>query len=168
MAENLAAYIQREPDLAPRNLAELRMVPGWESIDVRKLRQLVTFYGSGKVNLNTATPDVLGVLGVSGQAVGVMTSFLSGPNGVVGDEDDAYFKGLSEIEPRLQEFGVDGRTLAEWTEIVQQGHVDVRSQYYRIRARSYSEVTGRQYEIDSIVCTDSLGAIVSWQERQPG
>jgi hypothetical protein len=167
MAENLVAYLKGNPPTVPRTPRDLRGIPGWEGLDVAELAPLVSFYGTGRVNLNTASPNVFKLLGLSDRAIREMTRFLSGPNGLRGDADDRFFKGLGEIKPRLREFGVDARARAEWADAIQKGRLTVHSEYYRVRARSVSESTGRQYEVEAIVRADASGTVIAWREYQP-
>lgn len=44
------------------SLEELRLMPGGEDLDLCRLSELATVYGRGKVNLNTASPEVLRLL----------------------------------------------------------------------------------------------------------
>ena len=131
------------------------------------LDRLVTFFGAGRVNLNSATPQVLALLGVTQRAVTTMAAFLAGPDGYRGTEDDRYFKGLSEVIPRLRDRGADSAVAAEWAKVIQAGRVTVRSEYYAVRIRAVRLANGRQFEIDAMVNADSSAAIVDWREVQP-
>jgi len=167
MAENLNAYMSSEPVMPPRALEDLRVVSGWESVDFSELSWLITFYGSGKINLNTASTDVLRLQGLSDRSVVLLESFRSGPNGVKGDSDDRFFKGLSEIVPRLDEYGAADDILLEYNNAIQLGSLTPKSEYYRVRARSINETTGRQFEVRAIVNVEDNGTIVAWEEYQP-
>ncbi len=167
MARNLSAYLTAERAAPPQALSELQALPGWEGLDAGRLRALVTFHGAGQVNLNTAPPQVFRLLGISTYAIRELLEYLSGPNGVRGDTDDRFFKGLSEIEPMLEEYGVEDDTLIEWVEAAQEGLLTVKSEHYRVRARALAETTGEQYEVDAVVRADETGTIVAWREHQP-
>lgn len=167
MATNLVAYAQSTTLQPLQSLAALRAVPGWEFIDLEQLTDLVTFHGEGQVNVNTASTEVLRLLGMSERAIVDLNRFLDGTNGQRGDDDDRFFKGVSEIALRLSEHGVSPKVVAEWTRAVDQRLITTRSEYYRVRARSIQESSGRQYEVDAIIRVDDDGTILTWREYQP-
>ncbi len=168
MARQLMDYIAANGDAPPRNLQALRVVPGWGLIDLAPLAPLVTFYGEGRVNLNSASAAVTALFGISRRAVRGLDEFLAGPNGKRGDEDDRYFKGISEIGTRLQDYGLREQSLSEWNALVQSGRVGVRSTHYRVRARAVREATGEQYEIETILRVDGGAAHkLTWKENRP-
>jgi hypothetical protein len=114
MAEDLRHYLQMNPSAIIRGPEDLATVPGWQNVDFGSIAHLVTFYGSGKVNVNTASSQVLELLGVSRRATGEMHRYLAGPNGVRGDEDDRHFAAVNDIVPALRDFGVGAGVLREW------------------------------------------------------
>jgi hypothetical protein len=86
---------------------------------------------------------------------------------VRGDQDDRFFKGLTEMEPRLRDFGMDSGARTEWMDRIREDLLTTHSEYYRVRARALNEETGGQYEVAAIVHADRTGSIVAWWEHQP-
>ena len=79
MAESLAERAAAGLNMPWRDLEDLRTVPGWEFVDLEPLRGLVTFFGDGRVNVNTASSEVWALLGVSLATRVEMAEFLAGP-----------------------------------------------------------------------------------------
>ena len=168
MARQLDEHLAANREAPPRSLEDLRAVAGWALVDLEPLRPLVTFYGEGRVNLNSASPRVLALLGLSEPAIRELGEFLAGPNGARGDEDDRFFKGVSEITTRLREYGLRARSLSEFTPLIASGRVGVRSIHYRVHVRALREATGEQYEIESILRVDDGAAEkLTWREHRP-
>ncbi len=167
MAQDLAAYVQTSPDAVLQTPEDLRRIPGWEGIDAAELARLITFFGDGRVNLNTASTQVLDILGIPRRAIRDLQEYLSGPNGTRGDEDDLFFKGVSEIGPRLDEARMDEETVEFWSEIAEMGAMTLSSRHYRVRARAIDESSGRQHEVEAIVHLDDQATILAWWEHRP-
>jgi hypothetical protein len=168
MGRQLMDHLAANPERPPRRIEDLSAVPGWNALDLDPLRPLVTFHGEGRVNINSAAPAVLTLLGLSSRAVREMQDFLAGPNGQRGDADDRFFKGVSEVSTRLREYGLRTRVLSEWSAMLQSGRVGVRSTHYRVYARAVREATGEQYEVESILRVDGgFAQPLTWRERRP-
>jgi hypothetical protein len=165
MAQNLATLVARRQ--APQSLGSLWEVPGWEGVNLASLGGLVTFWGDGKINVNTAPAEVLRLLGLTDRAVQAMVRFRAGPDRTRGTGDDRFFKGLDEIVPRLLESGVEVDAASEWAALLPKDLLTVRSRYYRVAVRAADGETGEEYEIGAVVRADSLATIMAWREARP-
>lgn len=58
----VAKVAWRPPGLPLRSLETLRMIPGGDRIDLDRLAEWATVYGSGKININTADLDLLKIV----------------------------------------------------------------------------------------------------------
>lgn len=69
-----------------------------------KLKNYITIYGSGKINVNTASGVVLLALGINQDLVDKIVSFRLGEDGIIGSSDDNIFEAPSNIVPKLSQF----------------------------------------------------------------
>lgn len=90
-------------------IEELRYMRGVEEEDWMGtrdrpgLRDLATVYGYGKINFNTASREVLScVPRLSDTAIEAILQYRSGPDGVLGSEDDTGFRNYMEVEEYLR------------------------------------------------------------------
>ncbi len=167
MAEALIAWFIRHPDITFWSIEDLRAVPGWATADLEAINRLITFYGAGKININTTSPDVLRLAGLSNRAVGEMLEFMAGQDRVRGTEDDQFFKGTSEIVPRLEEWEMREDQLDEWQEAIDREWFTTLSRFFHVRARSINETTGKQFEVNGVIELDEVATVVAWREYQP-
>jgi general secretion pathway protein K len=123
------------------------------------LCDLLTVYGDGLVNLNTASADVLAsVSGVNVESARAFTAYRNGNDGEVGTADGVVFKSLDDLKgaPSLSEF--------DYLRLREVGKVT--SEYFSIRSTASEEGTVQQVQIEATVRRTAEGVIVlSWAER---
>ena len=97
-------------------IGEIRSLEGmndrlWEgSGDTPAVRDLLTVWGDGRVNVNTASEEVLGCIpGLSSTALAAILTHRAGPDGDLGTPDDARFQDLAAIGAAL---GISAEQLA--------------------------------------------------------
>ena len=73
--------------------------------DWTKLKNSVTIYGDGKININTATTFTLECIGFPSSLIEKITSYIAGADGILHTDDDNYFNTPEEIIEKLEEFG---------------------------------------------------------------
>jgi len=78
-------------------LDELLFVKGMTPAVFDKVRPYVTVYGSGHVNMNTASREVLAALGFSAAGVETIVQYRSGADGIDGTTDDRNFTSAGSI-----------------------------------------------------------------------
>jgi type II secretory pathway component PulK len=69
-------------------LQELLLVKGMTNEVFEKIKKYITIYGDGKININTASAEVLAALGLSNTLVSKIIAFRCGEDGIVGSADD--------------------------------------------------------------------------------
>ena len=89
-AEELVLQRTTPPGKRVAHLGELARLPGFDKDQMERLEPLVSVHGTG-VNLNTASPDVLGRLLISPDTVTRIVNFRLGPDGKWGTPDDGIF-----------------------------------------------------------------------------
>lgn len=132
-----------ESQLKPFALKEeLLLVDGMAKEIFLQFKDLITVYGYGVVNINTASEEALRVLGLSDDTIEVILSYRLGADGEAFTGDDAVYDFL----PPYVTANLFGTT----------------SNYLRLNVAA--QVLGRSVKDYSIVLEVSSGRILSWQE----
>ncbi|MFA5157310.1 MAG: hypothetical protein WC532_08045 [Candidatus Omnitrophota bacterium] len=141
---------------------ELLLVKGMDENIFSKVRNYVTIYGSGRVNINTASKLVLTALGLDENIVKNIILFRAGEDRVTGTEDDNIFVQASEIVPKLSEFAhLSSSELAQLTDISGK-YLGVRSENFFVRCRVKLNNSANVSDIYCIL--DRNGKILYWRE----
>jgi type II secretory pathway component PulK len=142
-------------------LDEILLVKGMTTEIFEKVKDYITIYGDGKVNINTASKEILLVLGLDEAVVNMIRLYRRGEDGLPGTEDDNVFAKHSSIVPSISQFyHLSDSQLANLTQNVQ----------YLVTNSSNFTVTGiatlNKGKISSEVgCViDRDGAILYWHE----
>lgn len=72
----------------------------------KQLKDFVTVYGGGRVNINTVGPDVLAALGASQSLIVRIQEYRAGDDGVDGTADDRAFSDVYRIAEVLEPYGL--------------------------------------------------------------
>lgn len=145
-------------------LDEILLVKGMSQDIFEKVRNLLTIYGDGRVNFNTASSAVLLALGLGQVTVDKILTFRKGKDGVEVTEDDGIVGHLDLIVQYLGEAAVS-LTPDEIAQLsfLAQNFLTIQSHYFMINSRvSSREGTGRAAEVLCIV--DREGKILYWKE----
>ncbi|MBI4835435.1 MAG: general secretion pathway protein GspK [Planctomycetes bacterium] len=140
---------------------ELMLVKGVTADIYRKIKDTITVYGSGRININTATEQSLIALGLPASLIRKISRFRLGKDNAIGTEDDNIVTKtegivalLSQVEP------LSGDESAKLNDLVIQDLITVESRYFRIKAKGTVNEKTRQ-----ITCVVRRGGgIVFWQE----
>lgn len=163
------------PGQSFRNLAEVRLLPGGEALDLDRLANMATVHGSGRVNVNTACADVLRLL---------VESLDAGESGGVADRlvermQEARQRGRAAEaltpEALAHWLGVDARIglppeeAALVGRLAEGGGIDVRSSAFEGVAVGTAPLpvpAGHQARVRiGFVWDREAGQIVQWEER---
>ncbi|MCF7875338.1 MAG: general secretion pathway protein GspK [Candidatus Omnitrophica bacterium] len=79
------------------HIEELLLVKDMTKEIFSKIKETITIYGNGKVNINTAGFSVLNGLGLDSSFAKRIIEFRKGPDGQIGTEDDILFTSTSQI-----------------------------------------------------------------------
>jgi hypothetical protein len=113
-------YPYEAKDAPFETLEEVCLVKGFNANIFEKLRNYITIYGSGRVNINTAGRVVLLSLGFSPMMVDRVISARAGKDGVAGTEDDVVFISTAEVAPAVtQTGGVSVSELAAFNDVLE-------------------------------------------------
>ncbi|MCK5081544.1 MAG: general secretion pathway protein GspK [Candidatus Omnitrophica bacterium] len=113
-------------------LEELMLVKGMTQPIFDKLKDRITVYGAGAVNINTVDTMVLEGLGLESDLACEIVSFRSGNDGLVGTEDDNVFQDTESILGSLSsEIGLSPANSEVLEGLINSGIIGVRSDYFR-------------------------------------
>ena len=159
-------YLSLEKPHRPKNgkfevIEELLLVKGISPEVFSKIRGLITVYGDGRVNINTANRDVLCALGLDAESADRIISFRDGADRIEGTEDDNALKDPSTIVNDIRlGAGLDQAGINRLIEIVSRGILAVNSTNFMVEAEGR---IGRRTE--RIICvTDKGKNIEYWRE----
>lgn len=119
-------------------LEELSMIDGFKPETVNKLKDYVTIYGDGAININTAPKEILQAFGLSEESAQDILSYRKGADGKIATEDDKAILEINELnaEPAMSEI-FRGRTLspedaALINKLITTLMLTTKSQFYKI------------------------------------
>lgn len=128
---------------------------------------LITVYGEGKVNINTASGEVLRVLGLDDDLVEIISRFRKGDDGEEGTEDDRIFEDVGGILNDLRSFTIlSHEEELQMIELLTKNLLAVRSE--NLKLNILTEVSGQPIKAFAIICKKGSGTffkIRHWQER---
>ncbi|MBF0253009.1 MAG: hypothetical protein HQL29_04255 [Candidatus Omnitrophica bacterium] len=102
------------------------------------LRPLLTVYGSGKVNINNVSSEVLDVMGLHESLIDDIIEVRLGSDGKKGTLDDIIFDESSGIIEDLKEHaGISTTQEAEIMKLISKGLFGTTTKHYRIEASIY-------------------------------
>jgi len=143
-------------------LRELCLVKGMSPEIFERVKDFVTVYGSGRVNINTAPREVLLALGLSDYLAGKIVAFRCGQDKKCGSKDDNYFSSTSDIVILLANFCVLNEAQKIQLESLAARDLTVESNYFMIR--SAVEFRQRQNPYQATCVVDTSGKILYWEE----
>lgn len=143
-------------------LDETLLVKGMTSGMLERLRPYITVYGNGKININTASREVLLALGLDNSIVTAIISFRQGDDGLEATYDDGFFKNASNIVPALSRiFNLNPSQLASVTAISQQ-YLTTMSDNFMVKCSAYFYLDGYIMRTEAVF--NRQGEILYWRE----
>jgi type II secretory pathway component PulK len=143
-------------------LAELLLVKGVTREAFEKLRDYLTVYGDGLININTAPWEVLLALGLSEDLVNNIVYFRCGKDKLPRTEDDNYFTSTSEIAVSLGNFCTLNEIQMQSIESLAAKYLTVESNYFMIETRPSFNQGKNIYQATCVA--DGLGKVLYWEE----
>ena len=119
------------------------------------LKDVLTTFSGGQVNVNTASSEVLQAwLGIDESQATVLLQRRDGGDGIPGTDDDMPFRSASEVSNLI---GAQAK----------QSAVSVGSSFFRVK--STGEVAGSKYTVEAVlVRQNSTCLIAAWREQRGG
>jgi len=143
---------------------EVLLVEGMDKQRFNQFKDLVTVYGTGRVNINTACPEVLAALGLDEEVVGAIIKYRSeylGDDHALESEKIPGFKSTDAILSGLKKF-ISLSLRQEQDILSAAGSLSVKSPYLRLNV--YPQIKGKEGIHYSIVINPAEKKIILWQE----
>lgn len=150
-------------------LEELLLIKGFTDDDVERLRPLVSVYGDGKVNINTAPSEVLAALGLRETVTKAIIRYRRGPDAVVLTQDDKSFHDEGNIVQELSRRGkLKPSDQAALYRLIRTGLLGVSSSHFTIQAVGVARAGRvRQRVLVTVRRTNSHHVeVLSWLEGE--
>ncbi len=142
---------------------ELILIMGMDAAIYARLTDLITVYGSGKININTASRTTLKVLGLNDKVVQDILDFRRGEDKIEGNVDDHVFTNPSEIILKLGQFTVvESSDQSRLNFLIDRGQIATTTDFFRIQSRASIKASHREAEITAVV--NRQGHIRYWRE----
>ncbi len=142
---------------------ELLLVKGMTISIYSALRDYITVFGNGPVNINTADAVVLEALGLSAGMVNALLMYRAGPDGIPGTADDNVFENVGRIVNDLAEGArLSQNESRELRQVVNAGVFTVRSDNFR--GQLFRQLDNRQQTVQITFVFNRNGVIRFWNE----
>jgi type II secretory pathway component PulK len=143
-------------------LEELLLIKGVNNNIFEKLKDYITIYGDGRVNINTASKPVLLALGLKDSTVDKILAFRSGEDEVEATCDDNVFDLMNNIVPKFSGFCFLSVADSAQLQAVAESYLCTTSNYFMIYSTAQTN-NGRSFRhIVSVI--DRLGNVFYWQQ----
>jgi general secretion pathway protein K len=145
---------------------ELILVKGVTPELLTKLKEELTVYGEGKVNINTCSIKTLKVLGLNDNLSQLIVDYRKGSDGKEGTEDDKFFKKVNEIKDTLEGiYSISEEDLLQIDKLTSQDLITVKSKYFQ--ACMEIKMDGNSEIIQKVEATidREKGHIIYWHEE---
>jgi type II secretory pathway component PulK len=143
-------------------LDELLLVKGMTPDILEKLRNYITIYGQGRVNVNTASKIVLLALGLDKDMADRITSFRSGKDKLEGTVDDNIFETTLDIPGRINEFAQLSESDLAGLTTVTESYLATTSESFTVKCAAH--LNNKNYTVRLVCVMDKNGKILYWQE----
>ncbi len=141
---------------------ELRLVKDMDADSMEKLKDYLTVFGDGKINVNTASKAVFWALGMSTYLTDKVMVYRSGKDKALGTADDNVFKSASNIVSDLSQFtSLSDSEVADLSRIVDQ-FLKVQSEIFT--ARAVAHLNNRRNATEVVAVFNRSGDILYWHE----
>lgn len=141
---------------------EILLVNGMTNGIFEKIKNYITIYGDGKINVNTASQAVLTATGLGEKMIGYIVSFRRGKDGIVGTEDDNIFDMPSNIVPYVTQFVNLSASEVAVLATVSERYFATSSQFFMVRG--VAALKGKNKTSEAIAVINREGKILYWRE----
>jgi len=145
---------------------ELLLIKGMTPEIFAKIKDLITVYPTGKVNINTASVACLGALGLTDSLCERIIKYRKGEDGLIGTADDGIFKTLADLNNIGSLFTEESTQI---NQLITSDQVAVKSSIFRINAcGEFKDSRGvRQRNIVCVIKrqTEKPPQILYWHEN---
>jgi len=157
-----SAYPYEAKNADIESLDELLLVKGITPDILEKLRNYITIYGEGKVNVNTASKTVLLALGLDKDIADRIILFRSGKDKLEGTVDDNIFETPADIPVRISESAQLSESDLAGLNNVSELYLTTISETFMIKCAAH--LNNKKYTARLVCVMDKKGKILYWQE----
>jgi general secretion pathway protein K len=142
---------------------ELLLVKGITQKIFDKIKDFVTVYGGGAVNINTASYEVLYAIGIERRVIDYIIAYRRGEDNVEGTVDDNIFSSPQSIVAQLsQHYSLSLSEMANLSNLVSRGYLVTGSEYFTIK--SHAQLNYSSAGKDIVCVVNRKGKILYWRE----
>ncbi|MCM8800045.1 MAG: general secretion pathway protein GspK [Candidatus Omnitrophica bacterium] len=143
-------------------LEELILLKGMSPDIFLKVKDYLTVYGDGKININTASKIVLLALGLTESLVDKIIFLRAGKDGISGTDDDCIFFDPNEIVSKLTNLAeLNKKELEELDKF--KDNFTVNSNFFSVKATATQKGSKIRLNVDTVI--DYQGKIYLWNEN---
>jgi len=147
----------------PKIKEELLFVNGMTPEVYQSIKNLITTYGSGAVNINTALAQELTFLGMDADLIKKIQQYRAGDDGSEGTKDDVLFAGSAAIPAALQSLNLSSVQLTLLNNLIAANQLATSTEFIDLLiVLKRGSVKLRTY---LVVLDLTRGKIVSWLEE---
>lgn len=144
-------------------LEEVLLVRGMTEDIFERMRDYLTIYGDGKININTASKEILLALGLNEDVVDKILSFRCGEDEIEATADDNVFCTSADIVPKLSQFcHMSESEIAQISGVVSDKNLVTNSNSFTIK--SIARLNNKKDKTQVLCVVDRSGKILYWQE----
>lgn len=155
----VAAIMARQP----KATEDLLSIDGMTQEIYVQMKDLVTVYGDGRVNVNTAGPAVLAALGFSTELIDRLKAFRAGEDAEEGTEDDGIVADINKLTEQLLPYGLTPAEKAFLEGLILSSQIKQNSGFIRLQVEV---VQGpKVLRVFQIVIDKGSGKIKRWGEQ---
>ena len=143
-------------------LEEMLLIKGVDEELFSKIKDYVTVYGSGLVNVNTADKIVLMSLGLDEYTADNIILFRNGDDGKPGTADDGIFESSFEIVSKLSAFCHLSSAQTDQLNTISQQNLTTKSDNFMIKC--VANLEGRKNQTNATCVVNRSGKIMYWRQ----
>lgn len=144
------------------SLEELLLVHGVTPALQRRLAPMLTVFGSGRLNLNTAPREALRALGLSHEGVAGLLAYRAGEDSEDLTDDDRQIPSLQSLSAELEPW-VPAEDLARLQHLSDEQAIGVGSSTFRLSIEARGEDPAHGVRVHCVI--DRAGTILAWAEE---
>ena len=144
------------------NVEELLLIRGVTPDVYERVRPYVTVYGSGRLNLNTASTPVLQALGLSAEGIEGFTQYRAGEDNTEGTDDDRLLTSVGAFASDLNTF-MPTKDIGRISALAAQNVFGVKSTAFR--AEISATLPKSASAVHALCVIDRDGRVRLWSER---
>jgi len=147
-------------------IEELLLVKGMTGETFGKIRDFITIYGDGTVNVNTAPREVFAALDMNEKLIKKILAFRKGDDLLEGTPDDNIFQNPQSITAHLSQVErMSASEVAELSNFVSKGVLTTRSSNFSVMSSAHL-TTGSKYGMDAVSVINKDGEVLRWKEME--